>query len=265
MSDLIENLRSRIEALNDAALPLDSIERLSVVNCSGLHHLEFYGDCFGQAYQDLCETLSDPEVAQGIVSISLRGPDEGANGTKNWNLEPLVANRHGFPNLQTLSVELNRPGDHNRIVIASSFDEDGVIARFVSRCPNLTYLTIPSAPSPDFFATPLKSLRFLSVDAGYDTQDFLHHLGNSQNLPSLKNLQWGEYSEYYLDDWRASCTPFADYKKLFSSSAFEKVKGFTLRQPNLATEQIAELQTARPDLQFMLIRHGSEYVKASNH
>ncbi len=256
----IEALRARIEALNGHDEPLAFVERLSVVTCGALHHLEFYGTCFGDAYTDLCETLTSPDVAGSILSLSIRGPDEGANGTKSWDLEPLAVPNRDFPFLQTFSVELNQPADHNRTIVASSYEEDGVIARLAAQCPHLTYLTVPSAPSAEFFKVPLASLQFLSVDAGYDSQNFLRHFGRSGGFPSLRCLEWGEYSEAYMDDWQQSGTPFSDYEALFTSPAFRTVTRFVVRQPTLTAEQFATLHMLRPKIQLMLVRYGSEYA-----
>lgn len=264
MSHPIEALRARIEALNELDTPLVDVERLSVVTCGGLHHLEFYGTCFGEAFTDLCETLATPEVAGSVLSLSFRGPDEGSNGTKNWDLEPLVSREHDFPFLQTFSVELNQPGDHNRTIIGSSYEEEGVIARLAAKAPNLAYLTVPSAPSPEFFGVSLPNLRVLSVDAGYATQDFLRNFGRSRGFPSLRCFEWGEYSERYIDDWQESCTPFSDYEALFTSPAFRTVSRLVVRQPNLSVAQMDALRTLRPDIQFLLVRHGSEYVRGTH-
>lgn len=261
MSSQLEALRARIEALNEPDVPLDSVERLSITTSGGLHHLEFYGTCFGDAFLDLCETLSTPEAAGTVLSLSLRGPDEGANGTKNWDLEPLVSRGAKFPFLQTFSIELNQPADHNRTIVASSYDEDGVIARLASLCPRLSYLTVPSAPSSEFFKAPLASLRFLSIDSGYDTQDFLRHFATFNGFPSLRCFEWGEYSESYMDSWQESCTPFLDYESLFTSTAFSSVARFVLRQPSLTDEQINRLQSLRPDIQLLLVRFSSKYAR----
>lgn len=260
MSHPIEALRARIEASNDPDDVLAYVERLSVVTCGALHHLEFYGTCFGGGYTALCETLSIPDVAASVLSLSLRGPDDGANGTKNWDLKALISGGQEFPFLQTFSVELNQPADHNRTVVAASYEEDGVIARLAAKCPRLAYLTVPSAPSAEFFNAPLASLEFLSVDAGYDTQDFLLHFARSGGFPSLRCFEWGEYSEHYMDNWQESCTPFSDYEALFTSPAFRTVKRFVVRQPTLTAEQIAALRILRPEIQFQLVRCSSEYA-----
>jgi hypothetical protein len=254
MAHPIDALRVRIEAQNPPGTPSERLERLSVTASGDCFHLKFYGDCFGGAYSVLCETLSLPEVSSSVLSLSLRGPDEGANGTRNWDLAPLIPNGHGYPFLETFSVQLNQPGDHNRTIIASTYEEDGVIARFVAGCPRLVHLRIPSAPSEEIFKQPLEFLRFLTVDAGYDTQNFLRHFANSEGFPALRCFEWGEYSENYMDDWQTSCTPVSDYQALFSSPVFNPINRFVLRQPMLTAEEIRTLRTTRPKLQFLLVR-----------
>ncbi len=231
MSNPLEDLRLQIEATNDPDEPFDVVQRLTVVNVEGLYHVEYYGSCFAEAFFSVCEILLIPEVADTLVSLSLRGPDEGSNGTKKWDLEPLAAGRQTFPCLETFSVERSRPGDHNRTIIASSFDEEGVIAKLAAKCPRLSHLQVPSAPSPDFFDVHLPSLQVLSADAGYATQDFVEHFARSRGYSSLRCFEWGEYSEHYMDNWQSSCTPFSAYEALFASPAFRTVKRFVLRQP----------------------------------
>jgi hypothetical protein len=261
MANPLESLRDRIEAKAEPDFPPDSVERLTIVRCGDLHHVEFYGNPFDEAYSDLCKALSSRETAASVVSLTLRGPDEGANGTREWDLEPLIADDRNFPALHTFHIDLNKPGDHNRTIIGSNYDEGGVIARFASRCPRLASLTVPSAPSSDFFDLNLPDLRFLSVDAGYDPQGFIRNFGRSRGFPNLTCFEWGEYSEDYMDDWQTSCTPFPDYEALVVSSAFRTVNRFVFRQSTLSTQQIKALRSLRPDFQFLLVRFSSEYVR----
>jgi hypothetical protein len=37
------------------------------------------------------EALFSEVLANSLLSISLDGPDEGANGTRNWDISPLAA------------------------------------------------------------------------------------------------------------------------------------------------------------------------------
>src|SRR5262245_2743377 len=53
--------------------------------------VDFWGEALGESYLELIEALGTPLVADALRSLTLRGPDEGANGTRNWNLGPLVA------------------------------------------------------------------------------------------------------------------------------------------------------------------------------
>jgi hypothetical protein len=262
MSHPLEALRARIESVNDPDMPFEDVERLTVVTCGEGHHVEFYGSCFDENYTDLCETLCQREVAASLLSLSLRGPDEGANGTQSWDLEPLVTGEPIFARLQTFAVELQRPAAHNCPIIGASdsYEEAGVIARFVAQCPALAYLTVPSAPSPEFFAVPLPELRFLSVDAGYAPQDFLRNFAGSSGFASLRTFEWGEYANRHADDWPAACTPFEDYAALFAAPAFRSVMCFVLRQPMLTVEQLGKLRQLRPDIQFTVTRSSHEYV-----
>ena len=253
----LETLSFQVAASNDPDDPFELLQRLTVVTLEGLHHVEFYGSDIGEV---LCETLLLPEVAENLVSLSLRGPDEGSNGTRKWSLEDLAAGHQRFPRLQTFSVELTAPADHNKTIIASSIDEDGVIARLAAKCPQLAYLQVPSAPSPEFFEVPLPTLRVLSVDAGYATQNFIRHFATSGGYPLLRCFEWGEYSERYMDEWESSCTPFTDYEALFVSPAFRTVRNFALRQPALRDEQLMALKTLRPGIQFHSVRYNDAYV-----
>ena len=53
----------------------------------------------------------------------------------------------------------------------------------------------------------------------------------SSAFRDLSSLEWGEYNETYVDDFRANCTPLEEYRTLFSSEAFRNVKRFVWRNP----------------------------------
>ena len=256
----IESLLARIATQSDADIPAEFLPRLSVTAVGTAAHLDFYGEPFSEAFTDLLETLSKPDVAACVQSLTLRGPDEGANGTKNWNIEPLLANDVAFPQLDSFTIQLAQPGDHNRSIVADTYDEDGVIARLVKQSPQIRHLTVPSAPNAEFFKTGIRPLQFLSVDAGYNTQEFISNLSVSDSFPELRCLEWGEYNETYMENWQTSCTPFADYDRLFRSAAFASVKRFVWRNPVCSAQQINELKGFRPDLQLLVVRYESEYV-----
>jgi len=59
------------------------------------------------------ELLSQQEIANRIISLRFEAPDEGANGTKEWDFKRLVDSGVTFPNLRHFSVGLTEPTDHN--------------------------------------------------------------------------------------------------------------------------------------------------------
>lgn len=256
----LESLRRRIADLNDAELPAAYLQSLAITQIGDVFHLDFYGDCFEEGYEDLLNTLANPDIAACARSLNLRGPDEGANGTKNWDIEPLLATETSFSELETLAIQLNQPADHNRSVVAADYEEDGVLARLLAKAPRLQELTVPSAPNRAFFEAGHHPLRFLSVDAGYDTQNFISHLAGSTCFFELRTFEWGEYHETYMDDYLTRCTSLDDYRELFQSEAFGSVTRFVWRNPVCTEEQIRELKALKPDLQLLVVRYSDKYV-----
>lgn len=225
-----------------------------------MFHLDFYGDCFEESYEDHLTTLARPDLAACLRSLILRGPDEGANGTKNWNLDPLLSTDTSFPELETFSIQRNQPGDHNRSIIGADYEEAGVLAQLLSKSPRLRELTVPSAPDAEFFRVGERPLRSLTVDAGYDTQGLISNLAQSSCFPELRNLEWGEYHETCVDDYLSNCTPLEDYRALFQSKAFATVNRFVWRNSVCTDDEIRELQAVKPDLQLLVVRYSSEYA-----
>jgi hypothetical protein len=256
----LDALRRRIAARNEPGTPVDFINRLALTPSDAAFDVDFYGDAFGESYTDLLTTLALPEVARRIRSVILRGPDEGANGTRNWDLEPLLATDATFDRLETFAVQQNEPGDHNRTIVGRDYDEDGVLGRLLAKAETLRELTVPSAPGANFFETGPRPIRFLNVDAGYATQSFIRNLASSSAFHDLSSLEWGEYNETYIDEFRASCTPLEDYRTLFASKAFRSVKLFVWRNPVCSPGEIAELKKLRVDLQLLVVRTSADYV-----
>jgi hypothetical protein len=254
-------LHDRILERTDLETSAVDPERLWFTEIGGKLYVEFYGRPFDTSYFELLDVLSSPAVAPGLAFLSLRGPDEGVNGTRAWDLSKLVEPADGFPALLTFSVEQIQPGHHNRTVIGAPYDENGTIARLLAKAPELKNLTLPSAPNSDFFALSTHPLATLNLDAGYDTQDFIRNFAASKCFPMLTSLEWGEYNETYVDEFEAMCTPFADYNALFSSEAFQRVRSFVWRNPVCSSGEISALKQLRPDLQLLIVRTSSEYIR----
>jgi hypothetical protein len=233
MNDAIEQLQRRLaDYVNQSQHP-EFCAQLSVLAVGEWLYLDFYGSPFDEPYEDLCNTLILPEVAFKLGSLSFRSPtDEGANGTRNC------------------------------VIVAAVYEEAGVLGRLLRKAPSLDSLIVPSAPDVTFFELERHPLRFLSVDAGYDTQGFIGNLADSSCFPQLQRLEFGEFNETYLDDFPAGCTPFDDYRRLFTSAAFATVRAFVWRNPVCSDTEIAELRSLRPksELQIQIVQFLSRYV-----
>lgn len=264
LMNTLDRLRADLLSIADPELG-EYNAKICEFELAGCIHLEYIGSPFDEPFELLCAAIRDSAVAARLGSLILRSSDdEGANGTRNWDITSLLTGAD-FPVLRRVEIEQNRPGDHNRIIIGSDYDEEGAIGALLQKAPRLTSLAVPSAPNATFFAVTDHPLRHLNVDAGYDTQNFISNLAASASFPSLYALEFGEFNETYLEDFRSRCTPFDDYRRLFRSPAFRGVRLFVWRNPQCSEAEIQELSALRParDLQFKVISHTSRYVGAT--
>jgi hypothetical protein len=257
----IESLRQYIATRYQPDLEDVYEARLAVCQVGELFDLDFFGESFDEPIDKLLELVAQPQIAPAIRTFILRGPDEGANGTNNWNLEPLLVHGATFSHLESFSVQLTQPGEHNRRIIGEDYEEGGFIGRLLERAPALRRLALPSAPAANFFAVAEHPLEHLNIDAGYDTQAFIRNLAESKCFPELSSLEWGEYSERYIENYQEQCTPFADYQALFASPIFASVRQFVWRNPVCSLAEIQQLKALRPNLQLLLVRATDEYVR----
>ncbi len=260
----LDELLAKIRELADPDLGEDNA-RVSILDFGTSIHIDFHGSPFEEAYDCLCDTLIDEQVSRRIASLRLSSPmDDGANGTRNWDLNPLLK-ACDFPSLRLFRIEQNTPESHNRVIVGSVYEEEGVLGALLQKSPRLESLVVPSAPDIRFFELRHQWLRHLSVDSGYDTQNFIQNLADSQSFPSLRHLEFGEYNETYMENFLDSCTSFADYTKLFESEAFRAVRNFTLRNPQLTETAIGELRAMRPSSQltFQIVKWSSSYIRAA--
>jgi hypothetical protein len=253
-------LQRTIEARADPDRDAEFIDRLCVTRVGELTHLDFYGDPFEESFGDLLGALGDQEVANSLASLELRGPDEGANGTRNWDLSAIAHSSASFPRLRRLSIEQTKPTDHNRSIVAETYDEEGVLAKILAKAPELDVLVTPSAPNADFFQIGQHPIQHLSVDTGYDHQNFIANLATSSCFPRLRSFEFGEYNETYMDDFSDHVTPFADYRNLFMSDAFASVQMFRWKNPVCSPEELAETRTFLMGRQVMVTRWSAEWL-----
>lgn len=145
----------------------------------GVIELDYYVDSFDELYYEILETLALVEFAPLLASLRLYAPDEGINGTRSWDLEPLASGEGTFDNLKVLDIQGTQPEHHNRTIFGDR-DENGIVARLLDKMPNLETLSIPSAPNVEFFHRGEHPLKHLVVQTGYDTQNFILNLAYSR-------------------------------------------------------------------------------------
>lgn len=224
-------------------------------------HIEFYGLTFGPFFEKFLETLCAPAVAACVGSLVFDGPDEGANGVRDWDFSPLLQREVHFPRLQTLEIVPSTPDQHNQTVVGKFYEEDGQIARLLVQAPALKHLVVPSAPNATFFQIGSRLLQTLRVESGYDTCNFIPNLSQSSNFPDLRALDFGDYSQTYMENYRDDCTPFEHYEQLFRSPAFASVRQFTLRNSILSEQQLKHLARLTDNCSFMALQCHGDHVR----
>ncbi len=152
MMNMLDELEARLRNMS----PETTYEtRLWVGRTPDGVFVDFFGEPFSEEYSQFLLSLRSPETSKTLAAVRMSGPDEGSNGTKNWDLSELVAGEHLFPMLRSFHVERGLPGEHNRAIVAESYEEDGVLARLLEKAPDLMSLSSPSAPDSDFFRSEI--------------------------------------------------------------------------------------------------------------
>lgn len=224
-------------------------------------HVEYFGETWGEAFEETLACLARQEVADCITSLSFSGVDSGANGTRDWTFAPLLDSPVTFPRLRSLFIKPTQPEDHNQSLVCASgriLEEGGDIARWVRKTPRLSELTVPNAPDADFFAVPLPQLGSLCIGAHFDTQGFIRNLAAAAHLPALRLLDFSESTEQQMV-WPAErapggITPFEDYEALLQGPMGAQLRVLRLRNTCLDLAQLERLQGVRQGLQFMVIQ-----------
>lgn len=252
---------------------IDYSSKIEFAKIGELYSFSFYGNGYDDdpntkanefdyeinfAFCRFLEFISEQQNAEKIVSIYFGGPDEGANGTKSWVFDRIINSKVIFSNLKSFTVQFTDLGDHNQSIIDCDFsmEESGVVAKLISKMPQLESLTIPSAPDKSFFEIGRHPLSFMKVQAGYSHQNFIENLSESKNFYQLSALDYSEIIDKSAEDY----TKFESFKKLFQSKAFSTVGHFKLRNSILTEEQLFDLQKLNK-VQFLnIMTKGGRYV-----
>jgi hypothetical protein len=258
----IQNVQRSIGRTNDPKRLGQTQSRLYFAEILGLLDISFYGLPWEEAFLQVMELLcTSPDVARSIRSLQFSGPDEGADGTKNWDFSSIIESDAVFPNLTSLHIEPTQPEHHNQSIIAQVYDENGMITRLIAKMPKIENLCVPSAPDASFFDFGELPLQRLRVDSGYNHQSFILNLSKSSRLSSLRILDFGDYNQRYMEDYEEQCTTFEHFVQLFESSAFSCVKFFILRNSILSRDQLSTLRSLRKELQFYMIQSYGCFVR----
>ena len=220
---------------------------------SDLFSLEYqtswYDDYGNDHTLPILAILSSPDYANKISAITLKGEDEGVNGTQNWELKALLNNKATFDHLEEFILPLNDKKNHHRKIVTfkSSYDENNGLAILLDKAPNLKKLVAPSAPGPKFFDRKSHGLKELNLQSGYDHLNFIANLSKSKCFKDLTSLTFRDYAETYMDDYKDSCTKYDDYLALVNSSTLSSLKNIALIDTILDKKQKDALTKAASD------------------
>ncbi|MDV3457755.1 hypothetical protein RZN05_12235 [Sphingomonas sp. HF-S4] len=230
----------------------DHCSRLSVADLGGALAVEYRGSEY-EGWSEFLDLLGRPGIAPHLVQLRISGPDEGANGLKEWDFAPLIAARPDFSGLRAFQVAISDPGDHNQACIA-----DDQLPTLIARMPALRTLELPQAPEPDFFALDLPQLKRIRTGGDWRTRGFIGHLAEATRLPALGFIDFTDSSAPFLSltpaetpEWDS--TPFAEYERLFRSPVLERAWGIRLRNARLTEAEYRALSAIRPKCQFSVV------------
>ncbi|MBB4837492.1 hypothetical protein HNP52_000543 [Sphingomonas kyeonggiensis] len=240
------------EWLAQRLLEPDYCTRLSVADLGGALAVDYRGSEY-EGWGEFLDLLGRPGVARHIVQLRISGPDEGANGLKEWDFAPLIEADPDFSRLRAFQVAISDPGDHNQACIT-----DGQLPALIARMPALRTLELPQAPEPGFFALDLSELRRIRTGGDWDTRGFVGHLAEATRLPALGFIDFADSSAPFMSlqsaqasEWDS--TPFADYERLFRSPVLERAWGIRLRNTRLTEAEYRALAAIRPKCQFSVV------------
>jgi hypothetical protein len=232
--------------------------RLSVRQTKGLLDVKYRGE-YELWFQDesniailddLLTLLATAELAPKLRSFTYTTDAAlAANGTYNFNIDPLLTSKQNYPNLKTVSLDQG-DGEHGYKILNSEEFGDyhsagDALARLLRKALVLDELRTPSPPDENFFLGPPTQLRKLDIDSGFGHESFVKQLATSTRFPSLKSLVFTEYRQDYMKDWKSLTTPFVDYLSLFRSPLMTQMKEVTLRAVILKPSEIQQLLAIR--------------------
>jgi len=187
--------------------------------------------------------IAQTDIAPFIRKITVRGEDEGVNGTQNWDLATLLKAKPIFTHLEEFNLPLNDSETHHQKIVTydDMYNENGALGFLLDAAPKLKSLTAPSAPSANFFERENHSLTELNLQSGYTHQNFIKNLAASTCFSSVAKLTFRDYAQTYMDDYEKDCVPYEQYEALFNATGLPMLKEITLIATVITAEQQAAL------------------------
>jgi len=233
-------------------LTVNQSDGLLEVEYRGEYELWFDDHTTATILQDLLRLLASAAVAPKLRSFAYRTEAVlAANGTYDYNIDPLVKGKQRFPKLIRLILDQGH-GEHGYKILTSplsgdNWHEAGVLARMVDQAPAMEELVTPVPPNDAFFQGRRHPLRSLDVDAGFGHADFIRHLAGCSRFPELRRLVFTDFRQSYLDYWREQTTRFEDYVSLFESPVASRLESIALRELSLSKDQVGRLLKMRSE------------------
>lgn len=203
---------------------------------NGTFELDYYTTWYDD-YSDtlgvlpIFQIISRSEYSRGLSKLEITAEDEGVNGTQGWELRSMLDNEVQYPQLETFILPLNETGTHNRRIVTlnDSYDENNGLALLLDKAPKLKKLVAPSAPGEHFFNRETHGLETLILQTGYTHQGFIRNLASSECFQQLSLLQFRDYAETYMNDYKGLCVRFEDYQLLMESESLPALKTIVLQ------------------------------------
>ncbi|MDP5230140.1 MAG: hypothetical protein NWQ38_07090 [Cellulophaga sp.] len=193
-----------------------------------------------------------------IILLRFDGPDQGANGTKEWDFTRVVNSGVVFSNLKEFKVQLNDVGNHNTILLGMHHDPNPQqVSQLLLMMPNIVSIEIPAVPDAAFFEGCFPRLEFLKVQANYDHFNFIANLAKSD----LRKQLVLDYTDCLHTEDESDQTEINAFEQEETAKLAAKMKeGFTEAEAKIELEkqELKDAGISDEEIQLDLYEHNRE-------